>query len=192
MSDIRASVQWKSSTVFAGEDIECRITFKNVSQASNPRHSPSPSKHRRGRGPSGERRKEALPHPPMNGAAVHSNMIYPSMPGFRHPNARSQKPALSLSNSNGFPLSLMPNVSEAVPETRSSENHTHRRSVSIVSIGGNTIDETSSYGPRLTSRRPVCGHVRAASLQSLPRRVGSSNGGSLSGSKTFLQLWITR
>lgn len=185
MSDIRVSVQWKSSTVFAGEDIECTITFKNFSQPGNLRRSPSPSTQLRRHGTSRERWKEPLQRRSVQGAAIYGNKIPPSMPGFPHPYTRSHKPALSLSTSNGFPLAPTPSISEAVPRARSSENNPHSTSVSIVSIGGDTIDEAPSPGPMLSSGRPVRGHVRAASLQFLPRRASSSNGGSSSGSQIF-------
>lgn len=184
MSDIRVSVQWKSSTVFAGEDIECTITFNNVSQPNNLRRSPSPSTQLRHHGSSRERWKETLPHRSVQGAATYGNNTSPSMLGFPHPNTRSHKPALSLSTSNGFPLARMPNASEGASRPRSSEINTHRRSVSIVSIGGDRIDEAPPPGPILSSARPARSHVRAASLQLLSRRAGSSNGGS-SGSQSL-------
>ena len=31
-SDLQVFVKWKEQTVFAGEDVECTITFKNVAE----------------------------------------------------------------------------------------------------------------------------------------------------------------
>src|SRR4051812_11084605 len=35
-TNVRVFVQWTESTVFAGEDIECQITFKNVATSPAP------------------------------------------------------------------------------------------------------------------------------------------------------------
>lgn len=182
------SVQWKSSTVFAGEDVECTITFKNVSQSNNLRRSPSPSTQFRRHGSCRERWKETHSHRSVQGAAAYGNNTSPLMLGFHHLNTRSHTPALSLSTSNGLPLARLPNASEPASRARSSEIHTHKKSVSIVSIGGDRIDKTVPPDPILSSGRPARGHVRAASLQLLSRRAGSSNGGSSSGNHIFLQL----
>ena len=190
MSDIRVFVQWKSSTVFAGEEIECTITFRNVSQPRNLRRSPSPSTQLRRHGSSRERWKETLPLRSVQGATNSGNKISPSIPGFPHPNTRSHKPSLSLSTSSGFPLARTPNTPDTVSKAPSSDRNEHRRSVSIVSIGGDTIDENPSPGPILSSKRPVRGHARAASLQVLPKRTDSSNGGLSSGSQTFLHTFL--
>lgn len=190
MSDIRVSVQWKTSTVFAGEEIECTITFKNVSQVRNVRRSPSPSSQVRGHAAKRERWKEALPLRSTQAPSVAGHRISPSIPGFPQPNTRTHKPALPLSTSNGFPQALAPRAPEGLSGMASSRSNKHRRSISIVSIGGDTVDEVPAPGQSALSGRPVRGHTRASSLQVLPRRTGMSSGGPLTGSQTVLRTWL--
>ena len=172
MSDIRVSVQWKSSTVFAGEDIECTITFKNVARA---RRTPSPNAQLRGHGLQRERWKDGLPshllNKPTTGQQRKSSLA--SQPGYR-----KHKPALSLSTPNGhFP----PQQQSGDPPPQTS-THQKRRSISIVSIGSNVPEEESTHTSPLSSiKRPVHGHSRAVSLQMQPKRNGFPSPRSTSG-----------
>ena len=164
MSDIRVSVQWKSSTVFAGEDIECTITFKNVARL---RRSPSPNAQLRGHGLHRERWKDNLPshllQKPSGGQQRKSSLA--SQPGYR-----KHKPALSLSTPNGH---FSPQQQSNEPPAPQTSGHQKRRSISIVSIGSNLAEEESPHRSPLTSvKRPSHGHSRAASLQMLPKRNG--------------------
>lgn len=172
MSDIRVSVQWKSSTVFAGEDIECTITFKNVARA---RRTPSPNSQIRGHGLHRERWKDNLPsqllQKPTAGQQRKSSLA--SQPGYR-----KHKPALSLSTPNGHYPPQQQN-SEPPPQT---STYQKRRSISIVSIGTNLPEENTTHTPPLSGvRRPSHGHSRAASLQLLPKRNGFPSPGPTSG-----------
>ena len=178
MSDIRVSVQWKSSTVFAGEDVECTITFKNVARAQG---TPSPNSQLRGHGFNRERWKDTLPthiiQKPAGGHQRQSSLASVSQPG-----NRTHRPALSLNTPNGshFPSSA---PSNAPPAQRSgSREGGKRRSISIVSIGSNLVEEEPIHGPPLSGiKRPSRGHSRAASLQFLPKRNGFPSPGPTSG-----------
>ena len=183
MSDIRVSVQWKSSTVFAGEEVACTITFKNVAQPRSLRRSPSPSQFR-GHASHRERWKEALPmrSGQSPGIAAHRNSS--SLPGFATSKARMHKQTLSLSTSNGFPPASVSGLREAAPAVSRGGESKHRRSVSIVSLGGETGEETSPHGQHMNSGRPTRGHTRSASLQVLPRRGAVLGGGPSSGNLT--------
>ena len=182
MSDIRVSVQWKSSTVFAGEAIECTITFKNVAQARSFRRSPSPNSDLHRHGSSRERWKETLPLRSSKSTASSNYKPSRSVPGLSEPKSKTHRPALSLSTTNGFAPTPRPGPPGSVSRTPTAGNNQHRRSVSIVSIGGDTIDETPSPNPVRSSGRPLGSHVRAASLQVLPRRSHKPGSGSQSGS----------
>lgn len=180
MSDIRVSVQWKYSTVFAGEDIECTITFKNVAQTRSLRRSPSPNSQLRSHSSPRERWKETLPMRSGQGLGNNNHRKTPSLSGLSQPRAKLHRQALSLSTSNGFaqaPASAQAGVAKG---PRTGEGR-HRKSVSIVSIGGETIEQAPSSSAASTSGRPSHGHARASSLQVLPRRYGPGNGGPLSG-----------
>lgn len=172
MSDIRVSVQWKSSTVFAGEDIECTITFRNVARAQR---TPSPNAQLRGHGFHRERWKDTLPshlvQKPSSGHQRKSSLL--SQSGYR-----THKPALSLNGPNGhFPPSLHGNATAA-----QMSNQEKRRSISIVSLGGNFADDEPDHAiPSSGTKRPSHGHSRATSLQILPRKNGFPHPGPTSG-----------
>ena len=165
-------MQWESSTVFAGEDVECRITFKNVARVQR---TPSPNSQLRGHGFHRERWKDPLPshlvQKPSGGSQRKSSLV--SQSGYK-----AHKPAMSLNTPNGH---FVPQQSSNGPlhETSTQEK---RRSISIVSIGGNLTEEGPVHGPPLnSSKRPSQGHSRAASLQVLPRRNGFPSPGPASG-----------
>lgn len=177
MSDIRVSVQWTNPTVFAGEDIECTITFKNIALARSVRRSPSPNSHTASHGSHRERWKETLPMRPANGPTSAMHRKSPSPSGFSRSHARAHKQASSLNNANGFPRSPMVDVREGTPDNSTPGGNKHRRSVSIVSIRGDAADETSPPGQLLNSARSGQCHARAASLHVVPRRNGSLSNG---------------
>ena len=181
MSDIRVSVQWKNPTVFAGEDVECTITFKNVALAPSTQRSPSPNPHTASHGSHRERWKETLP---MRSAiastsAVHRNS--PSLSGFSQSQARTHRQALSLSSANGFSKSPIGSLHDSTSKTSTPGDNKHRRSVSIVSIRGEANDETTPQSQLLNSGRSSRGHTRAASLHVMPRRNGLLSNGPSSG-----------
>ena len=185
MSDIRVSVQWQNSSVFAGEDVECVITFKNVSQAHYAPKSPSPNSQPRVASFGRDRWKESLPQHNANRSLGHtrnnsiSNTEKPSQAI-----SRSPKPPLTLST----PYDTQQNPAIGSKDTtkytvNSGPNGRHRRSVSIVSIGGDPL--TSQYDQKQRqasiSKRPGLNHARAASLQGLPWKTGLGKFGPTSG-----------
>ena len=166
MSDnVRVSVQWKSNTVFAGEHIECIITFTNASQS---RRSTSPRP--RGIGSSRDRWKDSLSSPTAH-TEHHTHDKVPSVAPSSNVYPRFHKAASSVGEANGGPKLATPDNGTTIVKGIASGEKSHRRSVSIVSIGGDTIEESTVRGPPLR-QRPGQAHMRAASLQILPRRSG--------------------
>ncbi|KAH8164932.1 hypothetical protein CIB48_g3309 [Xylaria polymorpha] len=148
-SNIRVFIKWDDQTVFAGEEIRCQITFKNVAPSSNqltsnPRQ-PSHSS------PRPDRTRQPSPLLSPRGGLGSSNGLTP--PG------------------NGLRLPSLP------PPTQPS-GHAHKRSLSIVSMGSNTTvdDQTYSNGTQTRPQRPGRGHGRSASLQIIPRNITTNNG----------------
>lgn len=186
MSDIRVSVQWKSSAIFAGDNIECAITFRNVAPVR--RRSPSPNAPLRGPGFSRERWKDTLP--------THFTQRAPS-------NIPRQNSFTTVSTADigGKDLAVSPAVSRASEATPlehhgqaqrepSSKKESHRRSLSIVSIGNSIIEEIpTQVAP---PRRPSNGHSRSASMQILPRRNGFPSPGPTSGDQPISMNWSRR
>lgn len=186
MSDIRVSVQWKKSTVFAGEDVACTITFKNVSQTRSPRRSPSPNAQIRSHSSPRERWKETLPVRSGQDLGSKNHRKSPSLLGSSQSRSKVHKQALSPSTSSGSAQVLVANQDGMAKGPRTGDNR-HRRSVSIVSIGSESFDQVQSPSPALSSGRPGHSHARSSSLQVLPRRNGSGNGGPLSGRQASLR-----
>jgi hypothetical protein len=159
-SNIRVFVQWKDSTVFAGEDIECTITFKNVAVPDGRSKSSSPPKYN-GFASGGERQRK-LP-------AVHSS-TRPSV-SRNSSYARGHGPALSIQTTSTVPGKRSPvPPSGGFNNGNSAPTHRHGRSLSIYSMGTDTATEVVTHDRAAPSRRR--GHGRAASLQVVPGRPG--------------------
>ena len=172
MSDVHVSVQWISSAVFAGEDLECIITFKNVSQAYHVQSSSSPNFNLRGQSTARERWKESLPHHGPSRSIGHTRN-----------NSISKSDHAQETSSTHWPSSFLaspvdPRHSIGIAEAQSAKGDTkherHRRSVSIVSLGNDVhqTQNTRTESQTPTVRRPGKGHASAASLQVLPWRSG--------------------
>ena len=167
-SNIRVFVQWKDSTVFAGEDIECTITFKNVAaEAASDR---SPALQQNGFANGGERQRKLPP-------AVY-NSSKPSIS--RNSSFVSQQPIQNLRDLRPAPSLQSPSITgdrrPAAPLSATSGKnvggHTHGRSLSIISIGTNAGTE-ASHERGVQIRRPTRGHGRSASLQVVSGRPNS-------------------
>ncbi|KAF4970731.1 hypothetical protein FSARC_2288 [Fusarium sarcochroum] len=158
-SNIRVFIRWHDQTVFAGEEVKCTITFKNVA--------PGPGQSKQ-QPPQSERSRLASP---LHGRPKSNHALTPP------PSASSgrghRRSALSLS----VPTSQSHSRSGSVqwPSSASSSDrrgsHSHKRSISIVSIGSNNTVEDHSQRNDLPTRpqRPHRGHGRASSLQIIPR-----------------------
>lgn len=174
LSNIRVFVQWTEQTVFAGEDIECQITFKNVATTPVPSKSSLHPPASNGFA-TGDRQRKAP------AAQIKGNTTLSPRSG---PTSRGHRTTLSLNVPVGAGRS-QPGSSpwNGGPPKATKEGGTHKRSVSIISIGASesAADDVASHGsvperPRRMSR----GHGRSASLQIVPRRHGV-NGGPTSG-----------
>jgi hypothetical protein len=171
-SNLRVFVQWTEQTVFAGEDIECQITFKNIATKSAPSTSLHP--------------QSANGFPPERQRKGASPLLKSSSLSSRpNPPNRGHRTTLSLNAPGG--VGRLQTASGSGPwnggyNQTVDESSTHKHSISIISIGpsestvdNNTIHNNFAEGSRRTSR----GHGRSASLQIVPRR--HANGGPSSG-----------
>lgn len=163
--------------MFAGEEVKCKITFKNVSHASNFRRSPSPGSQSRTPGSGRERWIESLHSQPQQSPTSHSYKS--SVPHLKSPqlNGSLHRSTFSL---NPHSIGLKNSSDTSPPEGASENSHPterrHKRSVSIVSIKNEAPAIRDSFGEGyLGSKRPNRSHARAASLQVLPHRTGMSS-----------------
>jgi hypothetical protein len=188
-SNIRAFVHWKEPSIYAGEDIECIITFKNVASY-----------------PGQESQEEDEPQTPyFNGfsrapsavASRRSSVAQssaqaswaPSFSSSRQvPNGRGHRPALSLnvlstSSRAGLPsagLHSAPMPGRTPTSSRPAKGH--GRSLSIMSLGSEAPSDGRQVMPPPATKRPTRGHARSASLQVTskppPQPTPHINGGS--------------
>ncbi|KAK6081299.1 intracellular protein transport protein [Seiridium cupressi] len=168
--NVRVFVHWEDNTVFAGEEIKCRITFKNVARPSN--HT--------------ERQRQASPllgTPRKPTFSSNSNGLTPPVSGR---GGRGHRTTLSLNVPSGHTRSKSGSTAQWLPQqpppTTPRSGHAHKRSISVVSIGSAassaTVEDPShSNGNRmLPPQRPGRGHGRSASLQISPKAGGVLSG----------------
>ncbi|KAH9908135.1 Rgp1-domain-containing protein [Xylariomycetidae sp. FL2044] len=165
-SNIRVFIKWDDQTVFAGEDIKCQVTFKNIASSTSQPRSSSNQLHPLS--PRPERPRQ--PSPLLSPRAKPNNGLTPP------PAGRGHRSTLSLnvpSARRGGTQQWAP--PQPPPPTRPA--HAHKRSLSIVSIGSAATieDQPHAVGSPSRPHRPGRGHGRSASLQISPRG-GSTNG----------------
>ncbi|KAB8346050.1 hypothetical protein FH972_023102 [Carpinus fangiana] len=189
-SNIRVFVTFKESTVFAGEDVEATITFKNV-EIKRPKPQRPGLAIVQANGTATPSVAPSQPSQPVSKAAlsrapsVASNVKKPA-----HLTASRHRPAISLnivdsaSTRPRGPGSTTGGVNIAEPSPGTPK---HGRSVSIVSLGSEASRGERLRGsqPSHTPSRPGFKHGRSASVQvsSPSQRIGRSP--SLSGRSTF-------
>lgn len=172
LTNIRVFVQWTEQTVFAGEDIECQITFKNVATATGPSRSLLPPT-ANGFAASSERGRKA-PSLQIKGNSTLATL-----------GPRGAAPTIG--HHKTLSLNVAASAGRARPSSgsyhggppKSGEGKPHRRSLSIISMGASegTQEDAASHGS-LGDRpgRMARGHGRSASLQIVPRRHGIIGG----------------
>lgn len=163
-SNIRVFVQWKDSTVFAGEDVQCTITFKNVANPGG--RDPSPARRHTGFARGGERQRKLPPVHSSTRPSISRNSSFVSqIPG--SPHLRGHGPSASV-----HAASVAGDVRSPITPTGAFGNHgrghKHGRSISIISLGTD-VATGGSYNGSVTPTRPSRGHGRSASMQVLNR-----------------------
>lgn len=166
-SSLRVLVRWKDAAVFAGEDVECTITFTNVAPlpAGPPSASPTTAAERQRRLPP----VHSSTRPTLSRKSSLASQTRPP------PFVRGHRPTLSLQTPATRRPSFTPSVGTAHGNTNhNSNNHTvgngtprHGRSLSIISLGA-PAPADGSHERSLPVRRPPRGHGRSASLQVVP------------------------
>lgn len=199
MSDIKVFVTFAKpgGAFFAGETLECNITFKNTSAehtnvGSSPgiprfasRVPPSPlvADGQHGTGVGEHRRTRTMASPNPQGREGGG--------GSRPPSALAHRPGLTghkSTQSMALPARMSPNPPPSpfgtlgvppTPDGSGKKGHRHKRSISIISIG--TPEPPVEEGKRSSLPPPTRPrHGRSASLQFSPRvRPGPAGNGNL-------------
>jgi hypothetical protein len=170
-SNIRVFVQWKNATVFAGEDVECTITFKNVALPEG--RGRSPGRGQNGFAPGGERLRKLPPVHSSTRPSVSRNSSFASQ--IAPPSQlRGHRPALSLNTPINAGERRLP-ASQTGAFSNNAGGHSHGRSLSIISLGTDAATEVNRE-KSATPGRPMRGHARSGSLQIVPGRPNSYPG----------------
>jgi len=171
-SNIRANVQWKDSTVFAGEDVECVITFTNIAR----RDAEKGNRSRRG-STQPSRLDSARPRPERQRTATQSTVFtkpmsrVPSTTSLRTaPQTRGHRPNLSLNVVPSPTHSRAPSTGSTLPTSGARALPNHGRSLSIMSLASDTQSPNAQRKPSIgATPRSGGGHGRSSSMQFMTR-----------------------
>ena len=174
-SNLRVFVTFKEDTIFAGEDVEATITFKNVEPPKPPQEK---AKQRGAAVPPIRESPASTQHPPSRPtskpahsrqASVASGPASVRSPQVRRSSAFGHRQTLSLNvldtNSRKEPHSAPP-VATTAPGTPRTDGH--NRSVSIVSIGSDAEKKGRRASIQRDPARPGIHLSRSASVQVTP------------------------
>ncbi|KAL8710343.1 MAG: hypothetical protein Q9220_005113 [cf. Caloplaca sp. 1 TL-2023] len=158
MSNIQVSVEWKTPAVFAGENLQCVIQFKNIAQPINHRSPITP-------GGTKNTSRERWKYRTASHTREHGADISSRRQSFRTP---SNRPSPQASPLDRFPKATQFDIANdtSVPQDNRTTRR-HRRSVSIVTLSGDLVSSERR------THRPIQSHGRAASLQHLPHRTNA-------------------
>ncbi|KAF7714049.1 Uncharacterized protein PECH_004980 [Penicillium ucsense] len=168
-SNIQVFVKWKDQNIFAGEDVECTITFKNVADSGSEAGHGGEAGHQRKLSRSanlptnsGSDSFFSLKSPQALFSSRRSYSISSQRKPF-HRTASSLNSAIPPSNS-------FPPISTPSTPRNWQPGHSHKRSVSILSIDSEGLPENIQSNQSHGRARPARGHGRSASLQVVPKR----------------------
>ncbi|EAU37927.1 conserved hypothetical protein [Aspergillus terreus NIH2624] len=167
-SDIQVFVKWKDQTIFAGEDVECTITFKNVAEQTAETNNGGQLPHQRKQSRTGN----TSPKSESLFSLRSPQSLFFNSHRRSYPTLAKRSPAHRISSSVSSPLigshSFPP---PSTPRSGPPAGHKHKRSVSILSIDSDLpTDITPRSSSQFSRSKPVRGHGRSASLQVPPRR----------------------
>ncbi|KAL9592912.1 MAG: hypothetical protein Q9219_007712 [cf. Caloplaca sp. 3 TL-2023] len=167
MSNLRVSVEWQKKAIFAGETLACVISFENTEQISESKPIDSQT---RNHDSARERWKDDGITDSLRQLSQYSHP-QGSSTTFRkaHRNTASLD---QLHDTTSTPL--RPDLRTQVGDEQDATVRRHGRSVSIVSIGSDTILPKNKSTSTPALRRPDQKHSRVASLQDVPTQYTSS------------------
>jgi RAB6A-GEF complex partner protein 2 len=178
-SDIQVYVLFKEQRVFAGEDIQSVITFKNVASISENIVPDTNATHSRSRATSGTAGEHQQPKASGGLSSQNPRLAAINSHGTRNTSKSGHRATASLTIPfTGSPVSRSTSwTASPVADTRPS--HTHKRSVSIISLGSPDVgNETTRSGVFPPRSRPTINNGRSASHQVRSTRIDGNYDGS--------------
>lgn len=174
MSNIQVLTHWKNSTVFAGEEIECDITFTNVHQSSSSDQTALLNPKLRPRGSGRERWKDALPFKLAKIPSSQFSHSSVAVAKASRPKDRIHRTTLSFDTTTTSETAASAQFPKNILNGTKHLDEEYRRNISIVSTQKevSTASDELANTHILASKRPS--HGRASSLQVIPQTVGYS------------------
>ena len=183
-SDIQVFVRLNEPSVFAGEDLECTITFMNVAniQAETPNPDGGPGKHKR---------RVSLVEQPGSSSRSRGGVWNTDNPRLAAANFLSARNSATRAHRATASLSISPStgnsfVSPVAPARGNSfvrPTQKHRRSISIISPGSPDVAEEYEVVQKTQSPQGSSSsskHRRVSTIQTLPERSAGGRSGSTS------------
>ncbi|KAF1812718.1 Rgp1-domain-containing protein [Eremomyces bilateralis CBS 781.70] len=157
-SNLRVSVQWKQPAIFAGEDVECIITFKNVAHTPEDRPVGPPTRPNGVEIPRYKASRRDRPQSHTRNSSLNSQ--------FSIPVGRGHRPTLSVQTASArAPNGSIAESAETPLSSAATPRPNHGRSLSIISLGSQSNGVNSSGQPVETSRSRKRNHGRSSSAQ---------------------------
>jgi RAB6A-GEF complex partner protein 2 len=151
-SDIHVAVRFRDQSVFAGEQLRCTITFRNVASLSE--ESATPSLHNRQRS-----RRESISQLAAQASRPAGSLNYAQ-------NGRSLSRDHSVDYAGQRKPSPLLNNQEASSSVRPQRpGHKHQRSVSIISVASPTVAGDAGSLASGSWDKPKRGHSRSSTVQ---------------------------
>lgn len=175
-SNIQVFVRFKEHSVFAGEEIQSTITFKNVASTSD---NAADYKDWQSKGwPSSATGEHSRTGGSANLSMQNPRQAAINIHGARKTPNSGHRTTASLSIPFKGALNSGSTSWTAPPATDSSTSNRHQRSVSIISLGSPDVGTEEIRRAIFPSRsRPPIQHSRSATLQANPRGKEGSPGG---------------
>ena len=170
-SDIQAFVQWKKPTVFAGEEVECVITFRNTAPKLGERDGEKRLVRQRSRLDT-LRPEAGRPRATTQSTVFTKPLLNRASSVFSGHTAsyRAHKPSLSLNVAPNSSHSRTPSSASAAQLGGNKPSPGHGRSLSIMSLGSDTQkNSVKGASPGASFARRGRPHGRSASMQIMTR-----------------------
>lgn len=162
-SDVQVFVRFKEQCVFAGEQLSCIITFKNVAELPEPPTPGAPSYQRS--------RRESISQ--FANVVASQGRLHPNerLQNVRSPSTgRGERPHVNHQSSFSLSMPVTPVLRDPSPSNDNSTpgrkpSHGHQRSVSIISMNSTGLGSAPLDTHAVRTQAKPKGHRRSSTVQ---------------------------
>ena len=173
-SDLEVSVRFREQCIFAGEELACTITLKNVADI----HLNTPNALEGGRSSRRNSISQLAAMSMRGGRGAQNPRVITT---FGRGEMKSHKATMSLNT----PLSAASDGPSPMGPPLQRPPHQHQRSISIISGPKNVLSKSPIGSSNLDNTRPAMGHSRSSTVHTF---LGTSNGSSGGTQQNGLQI----